>query len=417
MKRALVFSGGGSRGAYEIGAWQAMEELGVRFDGVYGTSIGALNAALAAQGDVAAAIHIWENIRISQIMEISEEEDFSIDRMVQRKRDVIPFLLENAKYLRMDITPLENLVRTHIDEGRIRSRGMELGLMTCRVPQLQAVPMRIGGMKPGSLGDWVIASASCFPVFPVKQIEGQRYIDGGYIDNLPIAMAVEDGADEVAAVQLHPDHIHPEYARMPWLKTIMPLHNLGGFLDFDPKLMRRSRLMGYYDAMKAWNGLDGHLYTFRRVNALGVSDIARKYAFILAGFDAEAARRLPQMEISPLTVALEAETRGKHLEWKDVYLRGLELCAHCMGFREDALYEAEQLIGRMLNFAAGIEGDARFEDADIREAGRKGSRYLTAWLYRGLMAQGGYPQTAVKRLCEYPAETAAALFLFCLKAA
>ena len=50
MKRALVFSGGGSRGAYEIGAWQAMEELGIRFHAVYGTSIGAINAGLAAQG-------------------------------------------------------------------------------------------------------------------------------------------------------------------------------------------------------------------------------------------------------------------------------------------------------------------------------------------------------------------------------
>ena len=56
MKRALVLSGGGSRGAYECGAWQALRELNVRLDGVYGTSIGALNAALVAQGDLEAAV-------------------------------------------------------------------------------------------------------------------------------------------------------------------------------------------------------------------------------------------------------------------------------------------------------------------------------------------------------------------------
>ena len=76
MKRTLVLSGGGSRGAYEIGAWQAMEELGVKFSGVYGTSIGALNAALVAQGDVDAAIEIWENITVNQIVAVDEEEDF-----------------------------------------------------------------------------------------------------------------------------------------------------------------------------------------------------------------------------------------------------------------------------------------------------------------------------------------------------
>ena len=55
MKRALVLSGGGSRGAYQCGAWQALRELNIRIDGVYGTSIGAVNAALVAQGDLSGA--------------------------------------------------------------------------------------------------------------------------------------------------------------------------------------------------------------------------------------------------------------------------------------------------------------------------------------------------------------------------
>ena len=50
MKRAIVLAGGGSRGAYELGAWQALDELGESFDGFFGTSIGSLNAALMAQG-------------------------------------------------------------------------------------------------------------------------------------------------------------------------------------------------------------------------------------------------------------------------------------------------------------------------------------------------------------------------------
>lgn len=42
MKRVLVFGGGGSKGAYEIGVWKALDELGLHFDAVCGTSIGAL---------------------------------------------------------------------------------------------------------------------------------------------------------------------------------------------------------------------------------------------------------------------------------------------------------------------------------------------------------------------------------------
>ena len=141
MKRALVLCGGGSRGAYEIGAWQALKELGVRLDGVYGTSIGALNAALVARGDVEAARRLWMELSIDRILTVEDPEDFAIDHMVSNKRDVIPFLVENAKNLRMDISPLEQMVRDECDEARIRAGGMDFGVMTFRVPQMQGQPV------------------------------------------------------------------------------------------------------------------------------------------------------------------------------------------------------------------------------------------------------------------------------------
>ena len=42
----LVFDGGGARGAYQIGAWKALKEAGIRIHAVAGTSVGALNGAL-----------------------------------------------------------------------------------------------------------------------------------------------------------------------------------------------------------------------------------------------------------------------------------------------------------------------------------------------------------------------------------
>ena len=48
-KTALVLSGGGARGAYEAGAWQALTELGIKIDIITGTSVGAITAAMVAQ--------------------------------------------------------------------------------------------------------------------------------------------------------------------------------------------------------------------------------------------------------------------------------------------------------------------------------------------------------------------------------
>lgn len=415
MKRALVLNGGGSRGAYEIGVWQALRELGVRLDGVYGTSIGALNAALVAMGDVEVARALWQNISISQIMTLDDKEDFAIDRMVMNKRDVIPFLVENARHLRMDIAPLEKLVREHADEPRIRASGLELGVMTFRVPQLQGVPMRLRDMKPGTLKDWIIASASCFPIFPSRHIDGQRYIDGGYYDNLPVDMARADGADEVIAVELHPYDTHPEYARMPWLKSIRPRHNLGGFLDFDPRLMRRSLRLGYQDAMKRYGRFDGWLYTFQPVNALGVRAEAMRFMKRLNDFDAEFMRRgalyAGQPVNAPLLAALESETGFEKLDWKDVWLRGLELCAEAVGFRVDAIYDAERLYARLRGFCAAQPYAGKLDEASLHQAWRAGRRETFALLTRWLDLNGAFPPELLRRLGEMPRETAAALFM------
>ena len=415
MKRALVLNGGGSRGAYQIGAWQALSEMGLRFDGVYGTSIGALNAALFAQGDLPGAVELWSNIRVSQIMAVEDEDDFSIDRLVSRKRDVIPFLVENAQRLRMDISPLERLVRERLDEGRVRASGMALGVMTFKAPQMQGAPVRLSDMAPGTLGDWVIASASCFPIFPARRIDGQRYIDGGYYDNLPVGMALADGMEEIVAVELHPEPTHPEYERMPWLTAIRPLHNLGGFLDFNPDLLRRGRLLGYHDAMKRFGRLDGCLYTFRRVNALAAADGARRYMRALLAFDGELVRRgalfAGQRGEAPLLAALRRECGEGTLEWKTVWLRGLELCAEAMGFRVDAVYEADAMIARCRAFCQGQTFAERFDEAGLQAVSRRGERALLAFLWRRLSGGEPFPPELLRRLAEHPAAAAGAIFL------
>ena len=72
---ALVLGGGGAKGAYEIGAIDALESLGIRALSVYGTSVGALNAAMYAQGSMETAQELWNSIRLSDVV---SEESLSI---------------------------------------------------------------------------------------------------------------------------------------------------------------------------------------------------------------------------------------------------------------------------------------------------------------------------------------------------
>lgn len=62
MKQAIALAGGGTKGAYQVGAWKAMRELGVPFDIVTGTSIGSVTAALMVQDDFDRAWELWTHI-------------------------------------------------------------------------------------------------------------------------------------------------------------------------------------------------------------------------------------------------------------------------------------------------------------------------------------------------------------------
>ena len=105
----LVFDGGGARGAYQIGAWKALVEAGVKINAVAGTSVGALNGALVCMGDVEKAEDIWSKMTFSTVMDVDDEW---MERLFHKQTTIKEFLNEGWKRLKdggIDITPLRNL--------------------------------------------------------------------------------------------------------------------------------------------------------------------------------------------------------------------------------------------------------------------------------------------------------------------
>ena len=112
----IVFDGGGARGAYQIGAWKALREAGVKVCAVAGTSVGALNGALLCMGDVEKAEKIWQDITFSQVMDV---EDDWMERLFQGEIPVGEFITQMHQILHdggVDITPLRELIHECVDE-------------------------------------------------------------------------------------------------------------------------------------------------------------------------------------------------------------------------------------------------------------------------------------------------------------
>ncbi len=68
---AVILSGGGAKGAYQIGVWKALIDLEVEIGAAYGVSVGAINAAVMASGDYETAKRLWLGIGKTDVMNIS----------------------------------------------------------------------------------------------------------------------------------------------------------------------------------------------------------------------------------------------------------------------------------------------------------------------------------------------------------
>lgn len=260
-KRALVLAGGGSRGAYQIGVWKALRELGISFDIVTGSSVGALNGALMVQGDFEASLSLWENISSQDIMtDILTQDNLSSMKESQVWRTFILDVLEQGG---CDISPLENKIRSLLDEKRFRASPIEYALVTVEYPSLKALELTKEQIPDGQVCDYLLASSACFPAFKAKEIDGNKFIDGGYHDNLPMNLALRLGADEIIAIDLQSVGVVRKTKMDESKLTMIRSHwNLGPFILFDKNYARRNIALGYFDGMKAFGRYWGWKYTF-----------------------------------------------------------------------------------------------------------------------------------------------------------
>lgn len=265
MKRALVMSGGGGKGAYQFGVWKALRKLNIEFDIVTGTSIGALNGALIVQDEYLSLWYLWEKANFDTIYGYKMKND--IDTPLGKKETIKMYKDGILKSKGMDTTKLEKLANKFINEEKIRKSNIDYGIVTFNLSDLKAKCITKDKIPNGQLVDYAIASATCFPAFQLKEIEGKKYIDGGYYDNMPINLAIDMGADEIIAVDLRAIGLTQKIKdKNVKIITISPHNKLGSFLVFDKKISHRNTRYGYNDTMKKFNQLEGKVYTFKKGN-------------------------------------------------------------------------------------------------------------------------------------------------------
>ncbi len=361
MKKAIVFAGGGSKGAYQIGVWKALNELDESFDIATGTSIGAVNAAFYVQRDYGAAEEMWSNLDVSSVMVNGINFEKSFEAIFGQRDQLIPFIKTYVNKKGADVTPFLDKLKYYFDADKFFGSDIDYGLITVKYPSFEPREVIKTQMTDReNAWQWIAASAAAFPVFPAFEIDEQEYVDGGYFDNIPVATAFKLGAERVTVIDLKPDRVHMGYIRHPWIHYIKPSRDLGTFLNFEKDALNFSMTLGYNDCMKEYGRFYGDTYTFEPdIESEKLTRAADEFTALMTETEAKYdfsgsvhLQRVNKLEgCSYILAEIAKKERPSEL---DMFFAALECFMSRLGYDENVNYKLGELLFTLKSRVDGL---------------------------------------------------------------
>ena len=343
----LVLEGGGAKGSFQIGAWRALREAGIKIKGVSGVSVGALNGALICMDDPEKAEDIWHNINYSAVMDFNMNTGSILETAEEIKKLI--------KDRGVDIRPLKKLLHETVDEEKIRNSHCELFATTFSVSDMKLLNIDVKSASEGKMEEILLASAF-FPVLKTEKLSGKLYTDGGGFNNVPLDVLVDRGYQDVIVVRIYgPGYDREKKVKIPEgtnIYHIAPREELGGVLEFDKKRSRKNMALGYLEASRLLYGLDGRRYYiyapyeepyyFDRM----MSELELLKIYLESVLDEEALAYLDGYRFYTENVFPELARELKlkpDWDYKDMYLAILEELAVTFKISRYRVYKADEL--------------------------------------------------------------------------
>jgi len=185
MKRALVLSGGGARGAFQVGVLKYLNEINWQPDLIIGTSVGAINAVAYGSGmSIDQMTRLWQTYRRKRMFKIT-----------------LPILIRSLKSRKQfspmsDTRPLKKLLESHLNFDALKNCKQDIFIST-----LNMITGQIAYFNQHAIKIKHLMAASAIPgLFGWQYIDNVPYWDAGLMVNTPIVPAIKLNADEIVAV-------------------------------------------------------------------------------------------------------------------------------------------------------------------------------------------------------------------------
>jgi NTE family protein len=265
----LALQGGGSHGAFTWGVLdRLLRDPRIEVEGIVGTSAGAMNTALLADGLAAGGPALarrmlrrfWEGA--AELAAASPVQPTPLDRLSGpgslawspgwRVADVMLKLFSPYQINPLNRNPLREVLEAVVDFPRLRAAAGPAAFV-CATNVLNG---RLRVFERRELTAAAVMASACLPqLFQAVEVDGEHYWDGGYSGNPPIfPLIYMGGSQDILIVQLNPINI-PEVPRD--MRGIMDRINT---LAFNSSLMREMRMIRFVTQLIDRGDLDGARY-------------------------------------------------------------------------------------------------------------------------------------------------------------
>ncbi len=284
---SLALSAGGARGAYQFGYVRTLIQSGLAFTSIAGSSIGALNGAIIAQGDMEKGRSLWMELTKAINLQVDYERMGKLALVLAADIGWFFLPVPNAKlykaikhasavvkmgsplgligwlkkYGLFKIEGLKSILEKHIDISSVIESRVPLYICVCGEPDLEnpfGLPdwFRIQDLSEEDAWNAIWASMSVPFVFSPVAMNGHQFSDGGVGNWLPIEPLYQTGSRRIAAISTKANTIiSPDKYEDAKIHVLGPKKPLGRFpiatFRFTEKAVSEWMEDGHVDAMLA----------------------------------------------------------------------------------------------------------------------------------------------------------------------
>ena len=253
-KIGLVLSGGGAKGAYEVGVWAGLEQLGLTgcIDGIIGSSVGALNAVLFDTCDLETAKDIWLNLKESDLLHVNQSDLFALllgPAFLAVRASIWGIMLGGV----FSQKRLEEIMKKNIDFRR--SKRSLYAVCSYAVKPKTSEVFCLANYTPDIRRKIVLASSALPVIYKGvfgMRINGTGYLDGGISDNTPRMKLRAQGWRQTVTVWLT-DKPEPDQLSNDRNIDIIPSESLGSFVSgtirVEPEKQKHDFELGLHDTL------------------------------------------------------------------------------------------------------------------------------------------------------------------------